>query len=230
MKVTCLIPASRPTLFPRCLNSVVSRPCFDKIIVNTEFFWKNEYSNVVHYQKQFNPWSKVYKFLFKQAKNKFVWFLEDDDLCIRDIMLSYKTNSVYYLPFIPAHDKTTYVKAIAPLLGKIISKEEFLIYMMRTSFYQFFQLSSVVFNKSALSEELIPEDDFVFNDFLMFCLDKSENVIILNDFIWQQTFDDPNRVSTELFGKPYSYETEYDTYLAIIKEVYGERMYHLCSP
>jgi len=86
MKLSILILThNRPTLFTRCLTSVLKQlPTDVEIIVNND---SNDITEIVHPQvtyhyNKFDSLCAIYQFLLFQANGEYVYYLEDDDYLV----------------------------------------------------------------------------------------------------------------------------------------------------
>ena len=176
-----ILTHNRPKLFERCLNSVLKLNLKDiEILVNNDSNDVFENSNYKLFKIKSENLGEIYFNLFKNAKGKYIYFLEDDDY----LLDSFKD---FYEETLKNNSDFSIAKYIRHNFKPVnFNKEDF-------------QLSQVIFKKSKISK--FPFDNNIENDYKLYINNKNDNTLISNKCIFKQTIDGKDNISFKCFNK-----------------------------
>ena len=180
-----ILTHNRPKLFERCLNSVLKQNLKDiEILVNNDSDDISESSDYTLYKVKSQNLSEIYFNLFKKAKGKYIYFLEDDDYLLEGFKDFY--NEVL---------NSDYDFGIAKYLKHNLKPMKFN--------KEDFQLSQVIFKKSKITK--FPFDNNIENDYKLYINNKNDNTLVSNKVIFKQTTDGKDNISFKCFNKDYRF-------------------------
>lgn len=176
-----ILTHNRPKLFERCLNSVLKLNLENiEILVNNDSDDISESSDYTLYRVKSQNLSEIYFNLFKNAKGKYIYFLEDDDYLLEGFKDFYnevlENNSDFGIAKYLKHN-------LKPMK---FNKEDF-------------QLSQVIFKKSKITK--FPFDNNIENDYKLYINNKNDNTLVSNKVIFKQTTDGKDNISFKCFNK-----------------------------
>lgn len=149
-----ILTHNRPTLFARCLNSILHDiPSNVEILVNNDSkdITEIKHSKVKYFYEQHDDLSETYKFLFDKSKGEYIYFLEDDDYVVStfwEIIRGTYNNTIFR--YIPENDFDKYYNFF---------KED-------SNFQEHFQLGQMYFKKDCIKN--FPTGNFLDNDFKLY--------------------------------------------------------------
>ena len=160
-KLSILIPShNRPTLFARCLDSVLTQ-----LVDQIEVIVNNDSADIVavnhpavtYYYNKFDNLSEIYRFLFNKSLGEYVYFLEDDDYLTPSFVNTIFQNFGYDMivgNYYPTYNPTFKFRCMTMFANDASFQinEELL------------QLSQHVFARSAIADFNFPKDCNIHND------------------------------------------------------------------
>lgn len=177
----------RPELFKRALNSVLELNLENvEILVNNDSDDISESSDYTLYKEKCEDLSFIYFTLFKNAKGKYIYFLEDDDYLLNGFKEFY--NEVL---------EKDYDFGIAKYLKHNSKPMKF--------DKEDFQLSQVIFKKDKIS--YFPMSNNIENDYKLYINNKNDNTLVSNKVIFKQTTDGKDNISFKCFNKDKRFES-----------------------
>ena len=198
--ISFLIPVSRES-YKNSLDSILSQNikynyeiilCFNEI---------NLYNKIPNYIKM-NPdikilnlpeelWFYSYKSLYESANNKYIYYLEDDDLLLTDFsFLDNYPNFDYYFGIYKnhlKHDIINWTEEILKYKNKSF-KKLFKLFKTPRDFY-FFQLSQLLIKRDIIKN--IPISDNKYNDYYLF-KNNPGKIKYINKYFFKQGWDGNN--------------------------------------
>ena len=181
-----ILTHNRPKLFERCLNSVLKQNLKDiEILVNNDSDDILESSKYTLYRVKSQNLSEIYFNLFKNAKGKYIYFLEDDDYLLEGFKDFYKEVL-----------KDDYDFSIAKYLKHNLKPMKFN--------KEDFQLSQVIFKREKI--KYFPFDNNIENDYKLYINNKNDNTLVSNKVIFKQTTDGKDNISFKCFNKDKRFE------------------------
>lgn len=176
-----ILTHNRPELFKRALNSVLELKLENiEILVNNDSSDISESKEYKLFRVKLENLSEIYFNLFKNAKGKYIYFLEDDDYLLNGFKEFYnevlENNSDFGIAKYIKHN-------LKPMK---FNKEDF-------------QLSQVIFKKSKITK--FPFDNDIENDYKLYINNKNDNTLVSNKVIFKQTTDGKDNISFKCFNK-----------------------------
>ena len=176
-----ILTHKRPKLFERALNSVLELNLENvEILVNNDSGDISESSDYTLYRVKSQNLSEIYFNLFKNAKGKYIYFLEDDDYLLEGFKDFFK--EVY---------ENDYDFSIAKYLKHNLKPMKFN--------KEDFQLSQVIFKREKI--KYFPFDNSIENDYKLYINNKNDNTLVSNKVIFKQTTDGKDNISFKCFNK-----------------------------
>lgn len=176
-----ILTHNRPELFKRALNSVLKLNLENvEILVNNDSSDISESKEYKLFRVKSENLSEIYFNLFKNAKGKYIYFLEDDDYLLEGFKEFY--NEVL---------EKDYDFGIAKYLKHNLKPTKFN--------KEDFQLSQVIFKKIKITK--FPFDNDIENDYKLYINNKNDNTLESNKVIFKQTIDGKDNISFKCFNK-----------------------------
>lgn len=167
MRLSVLILThNRPKLFERCLTAVLKQiPADVEIIVNNDSndITVIDHPQVTYYFNQFDNLSAVYKFLLNASTGEYVYYAEDDDYVVSDLLSIALDADIVAGNYYPKHLHGDILTCTALYNDDTCDAATFL---EKTDFHNL-QLSQYFFKRSVINEFTFPEDSDIHNDMLL---------------------------------------------------------------
>lgn len=213
MKISILILThNRPSLFNRCLNSVLSQVNETvEIIVNND---SNDIQEIkhdqvkYHYQK-FDNISLIYKFLLSESKGEYVYFLEDDDYLNQDFLNSIDFNHDLIVGnYMPTYKPNYIFECMSMYKDSLISSNEFLSNLN----IKRLELSQHIFKKSVIENFEFPMDNNIHNDIKLvsYAAKNVKSIRTHSKIFYYQTTDAKDNISFPDYNKNLNITKTYD--------------------
>lgn len=176
-----ILTHNRPKLFQRCLKSVLKLNLENvEILVNNDSSDISESKEYKLFRVKSENLSEIYFNLFKNAKGKYIYFLEDDDYLLEGFKELYNETL-----------KDDYDFSIAKYLKHNLKPMKFN--------KEDFQLSQVIFKREKI--KYFPFDNSIENDYKLYINNKNDNTLVSNKVIFKQTIDGKDNISFKCFNK-----------------------------
>lgn len=213
MKLSILIPThNRPTLFNRCLNSVLSQINPEvEIIVNND---SDDISEIKHHQityhyKKFDNISLIYKFLLSQSNGEYVYYLEDDDYLTEDFLSSIVFDSDLIVGnYMPTYKPSYIFECMSMYKDSFLSSDDFITKLN----IQRLELSQHIFKRNIIENFNFPMNNNIHNDIeLVLHAAKNAKTIKTNSKVfYYQTTDGKDNISFPEYNKSLPVSKTYD--------------------
>jgi glycosyltransferase involved in cell wall biosynthesis len=159
-----LLTHKRPTLFDRCIKSVLSQITPQtEIIVNNDSCDIEEIlnPNVKYFYKKFDNLSSIYEFLFLQSKGKYIYFLEDDDYLRNDFFNQEFDSDIIAGNYYPTYKPDNLLEIVNMFKDENINNK---IDFLNKLNLEHLQLGQFIFNKEVIGDFLFGKDNNIHND------------------------------------------------------------------
>lgn len=192
-----ILTHKRPTLFKRCIESVLNI-LYDgiEIIVNNDSLDIEEipHQNITYYYNKFEHLSQTYEFLLKTAKGEYVYFLEDDDYLntnFFDILSLLGTVDIIFGNYYPTWN-TKYVLECSRIFNTDSTTAESFVLKRKN-----FQLGQCIFRRSLGISYDFPFDSHIHNDYKLIShvLSLSNEIKSTSKILYFQTTDGGDNIS-----------------------------------
>lgn len=197
MKLSILILThNRPTLFDRCLRSVLEQlPNDVEVIVNNDSndILEIEHPQVRYYYNKFDNLSAIYQFLLMQAQGEYVYYLEDDDYLTKDFMSIPLEQDLIVGNYYPTYNPKYMLSCLGMYADELLWPEQF---ADQIDMYHL-QLSQHIFRRKCIMDFDFLPDNNVHNDIrLVLHANKTAyKVQTLKKIFFYQTTDGGDNIS-----------------------------------
>ena len=197
MKLSILIPThNRPTLFPRCLKSILDQITDDmEIIVNNDSndITEIDHPQVTYHYNKFDNLSLVYKFLLDQSCGEYVYFLEDDDYVVNDFTSIPLDADLIGGNYYPTYHNSHILSYTRLYTDAVYNSNDF---VNQTDLGKL-QLSQFVFKRDCIKDFEFPMDSNIHNDIklVMHAALHSTKIRTLRKVLYYQTIDGRDNIS-----------------------------------
>lgn len=198
MKLSILIPThNRPALFERCVQSVL--PMLNgevEVLVNNDSCDIDviEHPNITYTFNHYEHLSMVYESLLNRSVGEFVYFLEDDDYLVCDILDQIDPSCDMIVGnYYPMYDTPN--KLVYPLIYKdgVLTPSEFIQSLNE----EHLQLSQHIYRRSVVADFAFPDDSDIHNDILLtkHAAANSKVIKTTGKIFYRQTIDGGDNIS-----------------------------------
>lgn len=196
MKLSILILThNRPTLFTRCLKSVIDTVDGDiEIIVNNDSsdITEIDHRQIQYHYKKFDNLSSIYKFLLDKSTGEYVYYLEDDDYLVPNFNFSLTADLVVG-NYMPTYNPAFKLAAMTYYSNGYHSTSDF----KKIINFDLLQLSQFIFKRSTIMDFNFPMDNNIHNDInlVLHSCSNSKSVQTMNKVLFFQTQDGGDNIS-----------------------------------
>lgn len=203
-----ILTHNRPKLFNRCLESLKNIE-LNTTGINYEILVNNDSDDISIsndyklYNKKSEDLSDLYYLLYKEAKGKYIYFLEDDDIILKPFCKVIKDTIIndydlVYCNFFKVREQTNGLNLEDDLINFNIFKNQ--------DFFYNFQLSRCIFKKSKILK--FPRGNNIFNDYILFKNIDTEYIKTYKSCIYKQTIDGNDNISYESLNKDSRFKNQ----------------------
>ena len=183
------------------INSILSKKFlfdFEIIITTTDGSKIEPFPNkkIKYFINDFKDnWGQYYKFLFKQATKKYIYYLEDDDQLLTNFsFLIQESNYDYYFGKFkshPKHDKIIEVIKEFKIAKKLKTHDKIFRYFNTPEKFKTFQLSQILIKKDIINIQTFPVSNNKYNDYYLF-KNNPGSIKFIPIFFYLQGWDGKN--------------------------------------
>lgn len=204
-----ILTHNRPRLCKRAIQStdILKNKIKCEIIVNddSDTFFDHDSINRI----KSDDISYIYYSLFKLAKGKYIYFLEDDDILTKSFLGVIKRIidddlNLAYCNYIDVYNISRGIEF------KKNNTIEFKKFINDYNPDELFQLSRCIFKKEIIKK--FPKGNNIYNDYILFKNVHTKYINIFKDIIYKQTTDGKDNISFKKYNKDKRFFKSYEEF------------------